>query len=304
VVSLDKGGSPSTIVDGLTLPHGLAFDCLGVSCTLYIGETDQVVAYDYNLSNQGLSNRISLFNLPPRGNHFTRTLQVISFGGQTKLFTAVGSSCNVCVEQDSRRAKILFSNLDGSDLRDFATGLRNTVFFTPHPSTGELWGTDMGRDLIGDNLPPEEINIIKQDGNYGWPYCYGKNIHDDDFDPRGNIDCLGLQPSHIDFQAHSAPLGLAFIPDNWPPEYHDDLLVAYHGSWNRTVPTGYKIVRFLLDENGNHQETEDFISGWLLDNGESVGRPVDLAFDEVGNLFVSDDGAGVVYKVSPPTFLP
>lgn len=160
-----------------------------------------------------------------------------------------------------------------------------------------MWATDMGRDLLGDNTPPEEVNIIEAGKDYGWPYCYGDRVHDDNFDPKKIHSCDTTVPPQISFQAHSAPLGLAFIPDSWPEEYRGDLLVAYHGSWNRTEPTGYKVVRFDLDENGKSKGQSDFLSGFLEGN-EAVGRPVDLLFDPQGNLFISDDKAGVVYKIT------
>ena len=196
----------------------------------------------------------------------------------------------------------------------FASGLRNSVFFTWHPKTKKLWATDMGRDFLGDNLPPEEINIVEEGKHYGWPYCYGHQVYDIDFDTSKKVEefCKTTEPSHIEYQAHSAPLGLAFIPTNvvnpfatanklttsvWPEEYADDLLVAYHGSWNRTEPTGYKIVRMKLDAKGSYEGAEDFITGWLRDR-EVSGRPVDLLFDADGTLYISDDKAGVIYRVT------
>ena len=166
-----------------------------------------------------------------------------------------------------------------------------------HPVTGEIWGTDMGRDLLGDDVPPDEVNIIREGGNYGWPICYGKNIHDADFDKNTYIrnPCMEPfeQPSQIDIPAHSAPLGIAFIPEEgWPEEYWHDILVAYHGSWNRSVPTGYKIVR--IDEHGI---ATDFMTGFM-DGGEVLGRPVGLLVEPGGALYISDDRAGVIYKVA------
>ena len=184
----------------------------------------------------------------------------------------------------------------------------------------------MGRDLLGDDTPPDEIDIIDSSStgseqnpvpNFGWPICYGKNVHDTDFDHNTYIRNPCMEPfeigSHIDLPAHSAPLGLAFFPKDWPEEYRDDLLVAYHGSWNRSEPTGYKIVRVKLDSRGNFEGVEDFITGWLRrsdDKSEvgvptvvsgltpegALGRPVDLVFHK-GSLYISDDKAGVVYKV-------
>jgi len=193
-------------------------------------------------------------------------------------------------------------NKDGSDFREFASGLRNSVFLASHPQTEKIWATEMGRDLLGDDIPPEEINILEEGKNYGWPYCYSQNVHDDNFDAQKTVNCTGKTPPHIEIQAHSAPLGLAFVPEdsNWPEEYKNNLLVSYHGSWNRSVPTGYKIVRYKLDEAGNILVAqEDFITGWLQGStgAAALGRPVDIVFHE-GVMYVSDDKAGVIYKVT------
>ncbi len=291
VFAVSATGQESVVVQGLRQPHGLAFK----NGALYIAENNAVAVYDYDVSNAKASARRKIIDLPSGGNHFTRT---IGFGPDGKLYIAIGSTCNVCVEDNAQRAKILVANADGSDLKQFATGLRNSVFFTWHPVTKQMWATDMGRDLLGDNTPPEEVNIILEEKNYGWPYCYSKRVHDKSFDAAGKfIDfCKTTEPPVIEYQAHSAPLGIAFIPAAWGKEYAGDLLVAYHGSWNRTEPTGYKIVRFKLDDKGNSLGAEDFISGWLS-KGSALGRPVDLLFDDKGNLYISDDKAGVVYKI-------
>jgi len=310
-----------TVIAGLNQPHGLAFRCER-GCRLYIAETDQVAVYDYNAATLEALNKITLFDLSGRGNHFSRT---IMFSEDGRLLTSVGSTCNACNESDWRRAAILVSNADGNDLKVFASGLRNAVFMALHPSTDQLWVTEMGRDLIGDDIPPDEINIVEEGNNYGWPLCYGKNVVDTDFHKDDHVhirpDCTEPfeTPSYIDLQAHSAPLGLAFVPKQglsaealakveWPTEYWNDLFVAYHGSWNRTVPTGYKIMRFRLDEQGNYLGREDFISGWLTPSSNSflgglaateraLGRPTDILIQPDGVMYVSDDKAGVIYRV-------
>ena len=197
--------------------------------------------------------------------------------------------------------------------------------------TKEIWATEMGRDNLGDDLPPDEINIIKVAGpehkfgarRYGWPFCYGDKVKDKKFNPKKweridiTDDCSQTEPPVIEIPAHSAPLGLAFVPSNslttsdgrgtsdvkiWPKEWGGDLLVAFHGSWNRSELTGYKVVRYDLDKNGNviSQAPVDFISGWISDNKKEVyGRPVDLKFDNGGNLYISDDVTGVIYRVRP-----
>lgn len=293
------------LVDGLNRPHGLAFYCK-LDCKLYIAETNSVSVYDYDKEKLAISNKKKLFDLPAGGNHFSRTLLIAKIEGEDKLLISVGSDCNVCNEKDWRRAKILSANLDGSDLKVFSSGLRNSVFMAINPVSMKIFATEMARDLLGDDIPPDEINIIEEGKNYGWPICYGKNIHDTSFDKNTYIRNPCMEPfetpSYIDIPAHSAPLGLAFTPRtiNWPEEYKNNLFVAYHGSWNRSVPTGYKIVRHKFDQNGNisTKSSEDFISGWLKTDNTTSGRPVDILFDENLGMFVSDDKAGVIYLVT------
>ncbi|OGG28861.1 hypothetical protein A2973_04440 [Candidatus Gottesmanbacteria bacterium RIFCSPLOWO2_01_FULL_49_10] len=294
------------VVNYLNQPHGLAFH--PKEKTLFVAETDRVVVYDYDPVTHKASNKKKIIDLPGGGNHFSRT---IAFGPDGRLYIAVGSDCNVCVQTDERRAAILVADvtaLSAVTPKVYASGLRNSVFFTWHPVTRELWATEMGRDLIGDDIPPDEVNIVKEGSFYGWPYCYGKNVRDatvpfkEPGAPSGRqtiswVGCDAAVSSHIDIPAHSAPLGLAFIPPSWPAQYRDDLLVAYHGSWNRSEPTGYKVVRMKLDAKGNYEATEDFITGWLTKDG-ALGRPVDLLFDVSGSLYISDDKFGVIYRVT------
>ncbi len=296
-------GEAVVIAENLKQPHGIAFQCDG-KCRLFIAETDGVAVYDYDLQTFKATNKKKIIDLPGGGNHFTRTLILYDSEQGEKLLIALGSTCNFCDEADWRRAKILSANLDGSDLKIFASGLRNSVFMTQRPTTGEIWATEMGRDLLGDDIPHDEINIIEEGKNYGWPICYGKNIHDTNFDKNTYIRNPCMEPfetpSHVDIQAHSAPLGLAFIPtgSDWPVEYQNNLFVAYHGSWNRSVPTGYKVVRYRPDGSGNYSQAEDFITGWLAPDGKtSYGRPAGILVKTDGAMYISDDKAGVIYKI-------
>ena len=306
IISLLEVKDGKTIVQndiftGLRKPHGLAFDPQSPTM-LYYAEEDKisrVVVY-----SDGEPEKIA--DLPSGDGHFTRTL---GFGPDGRLYVSIGSSCNICNESDSRRAKIFSMNKDGSDFKEFARGLRNAVFFAWNLVDGRMWATEMGRDWLGDNIPPDEINIIGGPStssgqnsvpNFGWPICYGKNIHDTDFDKNIYIrnPCEDMAGSHIDIPAHSAPLGLGFIPEeSWPEEYWYDLLVAYHGSWNRSAPTGYQVVRLKLDAQGNFSGFEDFITGWLTPKGEALGRPVDILIQPGGKMYISDDKAGVIYKI-------
>jgi glucose/arabinose dehydrogenase len=286
-----------TVCEGLDKPHGLAFGP-GEKPRLYVAETGQVSAYDYDPEGLAASKPQKIADLAPGGRHFTRSLLFLPGPRDRRLLISVGSSCDACEEEDPLRAKILAVDPDGGELSTYAAGLRNSVFMAVHPKSKHVWATEMGRDDLGDDWPPDEINIILEGRNYGWPYCYGKRVHDDKFDLTGahREFCKETIPSFIDLPAHSAPLGLAFFPAEWPGEFEHDLLVAYHGSWNRTEPTGYKVVRYKLDAAGNYIGVKDFITGWLTPEG-ALGRPVDLLIKDDGVIYISDDKAGVVYRV-------
>lgn len=289
-IKMDSGREASRVVRfaDLDKPHGFVFDFSNPD-VIYIAEEGRVVRS--SLTNP--SKRETLMTMSMDGGHFTRTL---GFGPDGKIYVTIGSSCNICREDNTKRASMWVMDRDGKNQRRFATGLRNTVFFTWRGN--EIWGTEMGRDLLGDNTPPDEINIIKDGEDYGWPFCYGQRIQDKKFDSSSTAaqHCRSSDSSTINLPAHSAPLGLAFIPDytSWPEDYRGNLIVAYHGSWNRSVPTGYKLVRFPF-QNGNPQPAQDFISGWLVKAG-AIGRPVDVVFYQDA-LYVSDDKAGVIYKI-------
>lgn len=289
--------SIQTVVSGLNRPHGIAFRCQDENtCQIYIGESHQISAFDYDEQNHKAINKKTIAELPDRGNHFTRTLMFLPYPAQDRLLVSVGSSCNVCSESDWRRAKILVIDINQPELKIFGSGLRNSVFMSIHPVNGKVWATDMGRDWLGDNLPPDEINIIEEGRDYGWPYFYGKNVRDADFEPSIRIKTES-DPSFIDIPAHSAPLGLAFFPEEgWPEDFWYNMLVAYHGSWNRSEPTGYKIVRYQLDAQGNYLGENDFITGWITKDSV-LGRPVDIMILPGGTIFISDDKAGAIYKV-------
>lgn len=289
------------VAEKLNKPHGITFRCESERCKMYIAEEGAVSTYDIEPGTLRAANRKKIIDLPSDGDHFTRTLMFLPYPNDAKLLISVGSSCNVCEEKDWRRAKVLIANADGSDLKVFASGLRNAVFLAAHPVTGKVLATEMGRDRLGDDLPPDEMNIVEDGGDYGWPICYGKNVHDTQFDKKAYVrdPCADKMPPQIELPAHSAPLGLAFVPEEgWPEDYWYNALVAYHGSWNRSEPTGYKIARMKLDAQGRYLGQEDFISGWLTPGGEALGRPADILAMPGGTVYISDDKAGVIYRVA------
>jgi glucose/arabinose dehydrogenase len=289
---LDTDGNADrlqVVAQELSAPSSLAFHPDG---SLYVGETPRILRLS-EPDAQGVfqQRQVILRGLPVEG-HNTRTV-LFSPDGKY-LFVSVGSSCNVCNEEDPRRAAILRYNPDGSGEEIYAIGLRNAVGITFRPGSDELWATNNGRDMLGDDQPPETVNLVGQGDDFGWPRCHAGRIVDPEFG--GSQGCQGVALPAVEMQAHSAPLGLAFYTGaQVPQEYHGDLFVAFHGSWNRSVPTGYKVVRIPF-EGGKPGPAQDFAVGWLAD-GKSWGRPVDVITAPDGSLFISDDGGGIIYRV-------
>ena len=280
------------VVENLELPHGLAF----LDGRLYVAETGRIVRFDYDPATRRARGAPTVIvpDLPARGIHWTRT---IAFGPDRRLYVSVGSSCNSCEERDPRRAAITRYDLEGRSGAPFGTGLRNAVGIAFRPGTPELWATVNGRDWLGDDRPSEYVTRVEEGGFYGWPYCHwilAGFLADPDLGA-GDHCKAARRPSFL-YQAHTAPLGLAFYAGSqFPPEYRGDLLVALHGSWNRSVPVGYKVIRVKL--GGATPTAEDFATGWLA-GGRSWGRPVDLVVAPDGALLVSDDSLGAVYRIS------
>lgn len=287
-----KSNDTIIFIDNLNRPHGIDY----YNGWFYIAQENRVIRMKgKNNDMQADPSTIEvLIDKLPTGGHFTRSVKLHN----NSLYVSIGSSCNVCIEQDERRASIVRCDINGKDCKVFAKGLRNAVDFVFHPVTGKMYATENGRDQLGEDLPPDEINMIEEGKNFGWPICFGKNIHDTDFDKNVYVRNPCMEPfetpSLVDLQAHSAPLGLAFYyGDSFPQEYRGNLFVAFHGSWNRNVPTGYKIVRIDM----NNYSVKDFATGWL--QGTNVlGRPVGIVVAEDGSLFVSDDYAGKIFRIS------
>lgn len=297
----------TSLIEKLDSPHGMAIICDSVGnppCHLYVAEHDELSRYTYDAEEVKVSEYTKLIDLPKSvgDRHSTRT--ILHHGDS--LLISIGSSCNVCEESDELRGKIISYNIETKETSEFATGLRNAVFMTKHPVDGNIWLTEMGRDGLGDNVPPDEINVIDIDfkgvPNFGWPICYGANIHDTEFDSKTYIRNPCMEPFEIppvvSLQAHVAPLGLSFIPEEgWPENLWFDLLVVEHGSWNRSDPVGYKIEKIDLNSRGEFQGAADFITGWLTPKGEKLGRPADIKVMPGGVIYISDDMSGLIYKV-------
>lgn len=294
----------TVLATGLNNPHGLAFRCdAGGACMLYVAESNQLVRYAYDETGPSLGAKEKLIDIASSKDdrHFTRSLLFMPAPNENTLLISAGSSCDVCEEKDTDHASIISYNIVTKKKEQYAKGLRNAVFMTLNPVSGKVFATEMGRDNLGDNIPPDEINIIEKGKNYGWPICYGKNVHDTQFDTKTYIQdpCKTASASFVDLPAHSAPLGLSFIPEEgWAEDMWYNLLVSYHGSWNRSVPTGYKIVRLKMNAKGEYLGTEDFITGWLKGDGTKAGRPADIKVLSGGVIYISDDNAGVIYRLA------
>jgi len=298
VVLLERDADGDGASDGrrplladLDRPHGLDLH----DGWLYVAEMGAVarVRFDAEARQVGGAPERVVTGLPSGGNHWTRTVR---FGPDGWLYVSIGSSCNVCIERDPRRAALVRYRPDGSGEEIHATGLRNAVGFDWRPDTGELYATDNGRDLLGDDFPPCELNRIERGGFYGWPFANGDRIPDPDLGAGREREIADSIPPVHGFRAHNAPLGIAFARGGRVPEaYRGAALVALHGSWNRTRKDGYRVVSLHWGPGGI--EERDFLVGFEQD-GHVIGRPVDVAEGPDGAFYVSDDYAGVVYRVA------
>jgi glucose/arabinose dehydrogenase len=276
----------STILDDLDVPHGLAF----VGEVLYVATTDQILRLDPWWD--GDSARV-VAALPGEGKHVTRTL---SLGPDGNLYVSIGSSCDACVEEDARRASILRFHPDGGVLEPVASGIRNAVGMTWSPYDGRLWVTENGRNDLGDEIPPDEIDVVRVGADYGWPDCYGDRLPVDAQVPPER--CADTEPPVVLLPAHIAPLGLTFYEsEGLPGDYRGSLLVALHGSAERSDPVGYELARVPF-QDGQPQEPRTFVRGWLV-NDDSWGRPMDPFVAQDGTIYLSDDKGGVVYRIRP-----
>jgi glucose/arabinose dehydrogenase len=283
------------IDDGLNTPNGVA-----VSGTdLYVAEISRILRYDGVAAPDGrrLENPpepvVVTDDLPTEEHHGWK---FIDFGPDGKLYVPVGAPCNIC-NREEPFATILRMNRDGSNREIVARGVRNTVGFDWHPDTGELWFTDNGRDWMGDDRPPCELNRVTDAGqHFGYPFVHGDDLLDPEFGS-------GKDPS--DYRApaqelgpHVAPLGMEFYTGTmFPEEYRGDVLIAEHGSWNRSDKIGYRVTRVRLNDAGEATDYRPFASGWLQGE-ENWGRPVDLEILPDGSLLVSDDQTGAIYRIT------
>lgn len=280
-----------TIASGLNMPNGVAFR----NGDLFVAEVNRIIRFDKILSR--LDNPpppVIVNDSYPSDRH--HGWKFIAFGPDDKLYVPVGAPCNVCLEDDSIYASITRINPNGSGREIFASGVRNTVGFDWHPETKQLWFTDNGRDMLGDDLPPDELNCAPVAGlNFGFPFLHGKNIPDPEFGKK-DVDNSFTIPRQ-ELGPHVAALGMRFYTGTmFPEEYKNNIFIAEHGSWNRSSKIGYRVTRIVLDGD-NVIKYEIFAEGWLK-NEKVSGRPVDVLVMPDGSLLVSDDYAGKIYRIS------
>ena len=290
VVENDDGMTRTIeLLDGMSTPNGIAFH----DGDLYVAEIDRVYRYanvEDSLEDMPDAEVLDI-ELPSDRHHGWR---YIGFGPDGKLYISIGAPCNVCDEFGY--AQIIRVNPDGTGRETFASGVRNSVGFTWHPETKDLWFTDNGRDMLGDDIPPCELNHAPRQGlHFGFPYCHGGDILDPKFG-KGR-DCGDYTPPAQKLGPHVAPLGVKFYTgDMFPAEYRGQVFIAEHGSWNRSKKIGYRVSLVRLDGD-TAISYEPFAFGWLQGQ-QASGRPVDLIVKQDGSLLVSDDQAGKIYRIS------
>lgn len=288
-----KADKVLVLAEGLDMPNGVAFR----NGSLYVAEVSRVIRYDdieARLENPPEPVVVN-DNFPSDHAHGWK---YIKFGPDGKLYVPVGMPCNVCNKEgeDERYGTIMRMEPDGSQLEIFAKGIRNTVGFDWSPETKELWFTDNGRDWLGDDIPPDELNRAPVQGmHFGFPYCHGGDIPDPEFGKLRN--CSEFTPPEMKLGPHVAALGMTFYTGTmFPEEYRNQIFVAEHGSWNRKIPIGYRVSLVRL-ENGKPVSYEPFADGWLQGLA-AWGRPVDVLVMPDGALLVSDDKNNAIYRIS------
>ncbi len=274
----------------LDMPSGLEF----LNGALYVGAVDQILRYDDIESSLDQPPEPVVISdvLPDKAHHGWKYLR---FGPDGKLYIPVGVPCNIC--DDEGFGDIRRMNADGSDMEFYAHGVRNSVGLAFHPENGELWFTDNGKDMMGDDIPADELNHAPRAGmHFGFPYCHQGDLLDDEFGKGKN--CEDYTPPVAKLEPHGAALGLVFYTgDMFPAEYRNRLFITQHGSWNRSEKIGYQILVLEVQPDGKVLDKKVFASGWLQ-NEDDWGRPNDVMVMPDGALLVSDDKANVIYRIS------
>ncbi|MEM7130694.1 MAG: sorbosone dehydrogenase family protein [Chloroflexota bacterium] len=278
------------LAQGMRSPNGVAFR----DGSLYVAEVTRILRYDnIEADLYDLPDPVVVTDVYPSAR--AHSWKFIRFGPDGKLYVPVGAPCNVCDTDDTGYGTITRIDADGENLEFVAQGVRNTVGFDWDPRTDELWFTDNGRDNLGDDLPPDELNhITEENQHFGFPYCHGGTVVDTELEHERTCD--EFTPPAMPLGPHVAALGMRFYTgEMFPEEYHNQIIIAEHGSWNRSTPIGYRLSLVRVEDN-QAVSYETFAEGWLVD-GQAWGRPVDVLVMPDGSLLVSDDSGGMIYRI-------
>jgi glucose/arabinose dehydrogenase len=285
-----RDGKVTVLASGLEMPNGVAFK----DGALYVAEVSRLLRFDDVEAKLASARPVVVTDSYPTDT--AHGWKFIAFGPDGLLYVPVGAPCNVCKKSDPVYASITRIKPDGSGREVFASGIRNTVGFDWNPATKELWFTDNGRDWMGDDLPPDELDRAPKAGlHFGFPYCHGGDISDPEFGKER--PCSEFTPPERKLGAHVAALGMRFYTGTmFPPDYRNQIFIAEHGSWNRSHKVGYRVTLVRL-KDGRATSYEPFATGWL-ENEKAWGRPVDVQVAPDGALLVSDDEAGAIYRIT------
>lgn len=283
------------VLDTMEVPNGIAMR----NGDLYVAQVGSLWKYP-NIEDQlgGEVEKELIYDDFPT--EFHHGWKYIAFGPDDKLYVPVGAPCNICnrTDEDERFATISRMDPDGTNREIYARGVRNSVGFTWHPDTKQMWFTDNGRDMLGDDIPPCELNTVTEAGqHFGYPFCHGGIVKDPEF---GDLHpCSDFVEPALQLDAHVAPLGIKFYTGNmFPAEYKGKAFIAEHGSWNRSKKVGYRIMMVDI-EDGAVVNSEPFIDGWLDEVAQKAsGRPVDMLMLEDGSMLISDDYGDAIYRVT------
>ena len=291
-VGATHAATPRRIGRGLTSPNGVAVR----DGALYVAEISRIIRFDdIEARLEHPPAPVVVTDRYPSDRH--HGWKFIAFGPDGWLYVPVGAPCNVCLPPGPLHETITRMKPDGSAIEVFARGVRNSVGFDWRPGSHDLWFTDNGRDWLGDDRPPDELNHAPKAGmHFGFPFCHGRALPDPEFGR--DKACTDFTPPAAELGPHVAALGMRFYTGTmFPPEYRGRIFIAEHGSWNRTTPIGYRVTTARLDGD-RVVGYEPFATGWLGDNGQIAGRPVDVLVMPDGALLVSDDHAGAIYRIA------